>query len=342
MRRPEYSDAPKCLRSRRGGRFASQACVGPLAALALGIGAAALPARADGPARAEDWTLYGAPEIAVYAHTGKGNSSSTEITGPRVDPAFLRSGDLGTTIVEPERSREVIASALVGATFGFLTPAIDVPGRPRAFVDLNVSVPMTTEVQLARDGDPGKIAMPRGGGSTGSSVREGAVVGNGTQISAQHQGPHLYAGLGVSFEVPVFDEQLIRFKPSAVYSRTILDIKTLSVRAVRLNNDSGTNQTIEDFREISLSDERTEVYHAAGPSLEIEYLPGLEWGPFSISLFARGNASHIFNGLKTEMTQCNVADGQPEECASWKYTQDRWTYRATLGVHLNWVPRPLW
>ena len=313
-----------------------------MTALALWVAAGAPQAAAQGVPRAEDWTLDGAPEVAVYGHTGKGNSSSTEITGPRVDDEFLRSGDLGTTIAEPERSREDIVSALVGATFGFLTPALELPGRPRAFVDLNVSVPMTTEVQLARDGDPGKLALPRGGGSTGSTVREGAVDGNGTEISAQHQGPQLYAGLGVSFEVPIFDDQLIRFKPSAVYSRTILDLKTQTVRAVRLNDDSGSNQTIEDFRAIALSDERTEVYHAAGPSLEIEYLPGLEWGPFTISLFARGNASHIFNGLKTEMTQCNVADGQPEECASWKYTQDRWTYRATLGVHLNWVPRSPW
>ena len=31
---------------------------------------------------------------------------------------------------------------------------LDVTGRPRAFVDLNVSFPMTTETQLARRGTP--------------------------------------------------------------------------------------------------------------------------------------------------------------------------------------------
>jgi len=304
------------------------------------VTAFAVEARAE--ASAADPIFYGGPEIAIYAHTGKGNSTTSDVTGPRVADAFLDPGDYQTDEILPaERSREVVAAALVGGTFGFLTPGLDVPGRPRFFIDLNVSEPLGTEVQFARSGNPGQPAFPRGAGS-GSQVNERAIIGAGTTISAQLQGPQVHAGLGVSFEIPLDDERLIRVKPAAVYSRTILDIKAQTIRGVRLNDDFGSNQTLDDFRFINLRDERTEVYHAAGPSLEVEYVPNLEWGPFTVSLYGRGHAAHIFNTLKTEMTQCNTAGGQPDECASWKYTQDEWTYRATFGVHLNWVPRPLW
>lgn len=315
-----------------------------IVAIATICSAASAPADDSAPiahGAVDDWYLYGAPEIAIYAHTGKGNSSSTQITGPRVVPPNSQFGDLGTAISDPERSRELVASFLAGGTFGVATPAIDVPGRPRLFLDLNVSAAQTTETQLARRGSPGQLAFPRGARPS-TAVGEGAMIGVGTQISVQHQGPQVHAGIGVSFEFPIGDEELIRIRPAAVYSRTILDIKAQVLRAVRLNQDFGNAQQLDDFRTIALQDERTEVYHASGPSLEVEYIPGLEWGPFAISVFARGHASHIFNSLKTEMQQCNTAGGQPNECMYWKYTQDEWAYRASLGVHMTWVPRPLW
>lgn len=315
--------------------------------LVSGFGAAvsaedlAIAADAPLPAATSGWIVYGAPEIGIYAHTGKANSTSTNITGPRVNPANSQFGDLGLQISPPERSRELVASFLAGATVGFLTPALDVPGRPRVFVDLNVSAAQTVEVALARRGNPGQVTLPSDNPPP-FPVGEGALGGGGTQMSVQHQGPQFHAGLGISMEFPVFGDQLIRLKPAAVYSRTILDLDAQTVRPVRLNNDSGANQGLEDFRIISLSEQRTEVYHAVGPSFELEYVPNIQVGPFTLSVFGRAHASRIFSGLKTQMQQCNVAGGQPGECASWKYTQDEWTYRATLGVHLNWEPRAFW
>lgn len=291
-----------------------------------------------------DWNVYGAPEIGVFGHSAKGSSTSTVITGPRVRPPNFTYGDLGTTISDPERSRERVMSFLAGATFGVLTPGVDVPGRPRAFMEVNVSVPQTTETQFARRGNPGRIAFPTvpGGSENSTPYGEGTLTGVGTAISAQQQGPQVHAGLGVSFEFPIPGDQLIRIKPAAMYSRTIMDIKATTRRAVRLNGDAGNNQSLADFRFILLDDSRTEVYHAAGPSLELEYVPGLQWGPFGFSLFARGHAAYTFNTLKTEMQKCNVAGGQPDECARWKYTQDPWAYRATAGIHVNWTPARFW
>lgn len=291
------------------------------------------------------WIFYGAPEIAIYGTTAKASSTSTEITGPRVNPSNSLWGDLGTAVSDPERSREFVGSFLGGGTFGLLTPGIDVTSRPRVFLDLNISQPFTTETQLARRGNPGALAFPRPPRPT-SPVGEGALFGVGTTISAQQQGPQIHAGIGVSVEFPIAGDQLIRIKPAVMYSRTVLDLKGQVVRAVRLNNDVGENgpnaQTLDDFRVIALQGARTEVYHAAGPSIEVEYVPGLQWGPISFSLFARGHGARTLGESKTEMQQCNVAGGQPGECIRWKYVQDNWAYRATLGFHMSWSPRAIW
>lgn len=312
-----------------------------VAGMLSGVSVRAEDASFDGGDGLRQWTIYGGPEIAIYGQSAKGSSTSTQITGPRVSPPVPAFGDLGTEVSEPESSRELVASFLAGGTFGVLTPGLDLPYRPRAFLDVNISSPLTTETQLARRGNPGILAFPRGQNPP-FPVGEGAMIGVGTELSAQQQGPQIHAGIGVSFEFPIPGDQLIRVKPAVMYSRTVLDLKAQVVRAVRLNTDAGPNQQLDDFRLIALKDERTEVYHAAGPSLEIEYVPGLQWGPFSISLFARGHGARTLGESKTEMQQCNTAGGQPNECVSWKYVQDNWAYRATAGVHLNWIPRPLW
>ena len=304
-------------------------------------------ARADdsslvtGIPQSDQWMIYGGPEIAIYAQTGKGNISGTEITGPRVDPICPGCGDLGTAVTDPERSRETISSFLAGGTFGALTPALDLPGKPRAFADINISSAQTIETSLARRGNPGVVAFPSEGRSF-LPIGEGAMSGEGTQMSVQQQGPQIHASLGVSFEFPISETELIRIKPAIVYSRTIVDIEGTTVRPIRLNDDFGDAQQLDDFRIVNLGASQRKVYHASGPSLEIEYFPNITLGPLAISVFGRANASYSYTSPKSILKQCNTAGGQPDECVTWKYTQDRWAYRATLGVHLNWVPRALW
>ncbi len=317
--------------------FAGGLCSGSLAR----ADDSASVAEAPGLPEPDQWMIYGGPEIAIYAQTGKGNTSGTEITGPRVDPPCPGCGDLGTAVVDPIRSRETISSFLAGATFGVLTPALDLPGKPRAFVDINISSAQTIETSLARTGNPGVLAFPSEGRSF-LPIGENAMAGGGTQMSVQQQGPQIHAGLGVSFEFPISTTEMIRIKPAIVYSRTIAEIEGLAVRPVRLNDDSGDDQQLDDFRVINLAAQFTKVYHSSGPSLEVEYFPDIKWGPLTLSVYGRAHASYSFTSPKTILQQCNTAGGQPGECVQWKYTQDRWAYRATLGVHVNWVPRALW
>jgi hypothetical protein len=211
-------------------------------------------------------------------------------------------------------------------------------------MDFNLSDPLTTEVNLARRGNPGPISFPQEL-LPATPVGEGVLRGIGTQVTAQHQGPQIHAGFGGSLEFPLAGDELIRIKPAVVYSRTRLDIFAQTRRAVRLNANAGNRpnqanpQTLDDFRYIFLEEKRKEIYHAAGPALEIEYLPRLGWGSVGLTLFAKAHAAYIFNDPKTEMQQCNTAGGQPNECVNWKYTQDEWTYRAVAGVRIQWAPR---
>lgn len=316
-----------------------------LGLLATLIGWTTTAAGAEEPSAVDEafprasWWLYGNPEIGIYGHSAKGSSSSTNITGPRVANPKSDYGDLGVEISAPERSRERVMSALPGATFGALTPALDVTGRPRLFMEVNISFPVTTETQYARRGNPGTITLPDNTDSAATPIGEGVLNGVGTQLSVQQQGPQVHAGFGASAEMPLAGNQLIRIKPGLMYSRTILDIKGQTIRAVRLNNQFGVNQDLSDYRFISLRDDRTEVYHSIGPSIELEYLPGIQWGPLNLSFYGRAHAAYSLTGLKTQMESCNVAGGQPDECARWKYVQDPWAYRFTAGVHLNWIPK---
>lgn len=284
----------------------------------------------------DEWIVYGGPELSIFGHTVRGRTSASELTGPRVAVPSEQLGDLGTAVVDDLRNREAMLSFLLGGTIGVLTPAIDLPSHPRFFVDLNLSVPLGTEVQLNRFANPGPISFSpelRNIVPTG----EGALPGNGNQVTAQHQGPQVHAAFGPSFEIPLGPDQRLRLKPGVVYSRMIVDVTALTARAVRLNNDSGLNNGIEDYRIISLGDSRTEVYHAVGPLIEVDYDPGIEWGPIRLGLYGKVHAGYIFGDLVTAMQQSNP--DFPDETVRWRFIQDRWIYRAGTGIRIFWSPK---
>ncbi|MEZ4331389.1 MAG: hypothetical protein R3F35_06530 [Myxococcota bacterium] len=291
------------------------------------------------PSALEDpthWVFSTALEAGIYGHTGKGNTHGSLITGPRIANPSVQE-DLGPTVVPDLRSREEVLSALLGGTFEVMTPQLfEVASRPRLFMDVNISAALASEVGLARQFDPGKMGLPDNI-TAGTGVGEAAIVGRGTAITVQPQGPQIHAGLGVALAIELPDE-VIRIKPSIVYSRTILDVKAVANRAVRLRAQSGAPSLENDFRLIQLADDFTEVYHGLGPALELEYEPGTRLGPLAMTLYIKGHASYLFGDLKTRMIGINP--DYPDETVRWKYTQDRWAFRAATGIRLRWDP--LW
>lgn len=285
----------------------------------------------------EHWVTSAALELGVYGHTGKGNTFGSPISGPRVANPRPNE-DLGPNLVEPERSREEVVSGLIGATWEVMTPQLTPSlGHPRMFLDVNVTSALAAEVQLAIDGDPGVMGPPDEA-SPSNIVGEAAIQGRGTKITVQPQGPQVHAGIGTAFTIDRGTNR-IRIKPSLVYSRTILDVSTVTHRAIRLNNDAGANFSFEDdYRTFEYKDNLSEVYHGLGPALEIEYEPGLSIGPFFLTLYAKAHASQLFGDLKTNFQGNNPDPTAPDEFVRSKYTQDRWNYRGSTGVRLRWDP----
>jgi len=320
-----------------------------LLALSCSLLGAAASARAEDATAAsfdgeiDRWVFSGALEVGGFGHTAKGNVSSTNLNGPRVSPININAGDQpGTLVVQPADSRQEVTSALVGGDFEIMSPRVaDVPTHPRFFLDANVSAVLTNDVGLARDADPGEMALPDPLNAT-QIAGERVIVGRGTKTTVQHQGPQLHAGLGAAFTFD-FNDQRIRIKPSFVYSRIIMDIDSVANRAVRLNNNNGgTNppRTFENtYRTIELSDNIREVYHGIGPALEVEYETKNRIGPFAITLFAKGHGSHLLGDLKTRFEKTNPDPTTSGETVFWKYSQDRWVWRVSTGIRFRLVPK---
>ena len=85
---------------------------------------------------------------------------------------------------------------------------------------------------------------------------------------------------------------------------------------------------------------RRSTSSATGIAVEIEYETANRIGPFSVSLFIKGHASHLLGDLKTRLQQTNqdpTVTG--DETVNWKYSQDSWVFRASTGIRFRLVPR---
>lgn len=293
----------------------------------------------------EKWEFSAGLEMGIYATSAEASSTGTLLTGPRATNINQLQGDDVPTVIAALRDESDVLSAVLGVNFGVMTPApIDIATHPRLFFDVSILPALTLESSIARDGDPGAFGLPEKITGAASFVAERLVLGSGQKITSQQQGVQFHAGLGVAFTFEL-EEGQVRIKPSLHYSRTENKVSAVAKRAVRiLNNDptvviDGRSQrfrSLDHFRLISIGDSFTEVYHAAGPALEIEYVTQETFGPFGVSLFIKGVASHIFGDLKTEFVGSNPLI--PEETVRFKLKNDPWSYMATAGIRLSFSP----
>ncbi len=293
----------------------------------------------------EKWLLSAGVEVGLSGTSAEAKATGTLLTGDRATNINQLLGDEGVTVIAPLRDEADVLSALLGVNFGVMTPApFDIPSHPRLFFDVSILPALTLESSIVREGDPEAFRLPPDIPGRAAFVAERLVLGRGTKITSQQQGVQFHAGLGVAF---TFDlgESRVRIKPSLHYSRTENKVSATANRAVRtLNEDpfvtvggrTARFRSLDSFRLISIGDSFTEVYHAAGPALEIEYVTQEALGPFAVSLFIKGVASHIFGDLKTEFVGSNPLI--PEETVRFKLKNDPWSYMATAGIRLSFTP----
>ncbi|GEM_PF-4181280 len=314
---------------------------GALAVCSLVLTASTADAASDDE-ELDRWVPSIALEVGGFGHTGKGNIDGTMVVGPRatIGPTEATiNGDFpDLRLTNPEASREQISSMIVGGNFEIMSPRlIDAPSHPRLFMDVSVFVTNTTEVKLARDANPGVMAVPPD--AQGGLVGEGSILGRGSQISVQHKDPQVYVGIGVALTVPVPRGNL-RVKPSFTYSRIPVDVATTTRRAIRQRGGNDPTNPFEiddpgDYRLLILDDYREEVYHGAGFALEFDYGTGEHWGPFEVGLYLKGGATRFWGDVTTDVTSSNPA--YPGEQIFYKYSQDRWVGRMSVGFRLRLV-----
>ena len=313
-------------------------------AMAGVVGAESARERYDG--ELEKWQLSAGVEMGIYGTSAEGDATGTTLVGPRATNIDQLRGDEGPEVIAPLRDENDIYSAVLGGTFGVMTPApFDIASQPRLFLDVSILPALTLESSVVRDGDPGEFRLPPDITQRAAFVAERLVLGRGTKITSQQQGVQFHAGLGVAFTFDL-EESRIRIKPSLRYSRTENKVSATAKRAVRTLNVDPTVvdadgrsmkvRSLDHFRLLSLGDNFTEVYHAAGPALEIEFLTEEAFGPFHVSLFIKGGASYIFGDLKTEFVDSNPL--YPEETVRFKLKNDPWSYLATAGIRLSFSP----
>lgn len=301
----------------------------------------------------ERWVFSAALEVDIYGQTGKGSVRGSPVGSPRLGfapgtPGGIDAGsgdETSPNVVRDKSSREQITAALVGGNFEIMTPAIaDVPTQPRFFLDAFIAVPIENDVALARDGVPDSPLTMPDNFNRFDVVGERLVKGVGTSVVVQLQGPQLHTGIGTAFTFDIWDEHRVRVKPSFTYTRMIMDVVGRANRAVRdqlPDTSPGNTRTVEqEFRTIELSEKFREVYHGIGPALEVEYDTANRFGPFSLSIYVKGGATRLFGDLTTELTAVNPDPTVVgEERVFWKYTQDRWVFRAGTGLRFRFLPK---
>jgi hypothetical protein len=294
----------------------------------------------------ERWEFAGGGEFGVYGASAEGSATGGPITGPRASNVntgnFIDGPD---TVIEDLADSNDLFSLLMGASFSVMTPALfDVQTHPRLFLDVSILGVATLESPVVREGDPGEFALPTDASFQVPVVGEPLVFGTGTQISSQQQDYQLHAGLGVALTVDA-GENRFRIKPSLMYSRTRNQVSAVTHRAVRLREvdppilgatPPQRDRSLDGYRLLRYTGDQTEVYHAVGGGLEIEYLTHDRFGPFALSLFARGGATYILGDRETTFFRQNPE--YPEESVFFRYKNDPWSYRVTTGIRLRFSP----
>ncbi|MFK7897816.1 MAG: hypothetical protein AB8G23_18415 [Myxococcota bacterium] len=269
-----------------------------------------------------------------YKPKGKLRASDLDPNAPRVAlPDPDRDGPL--QIIADRSDRSSVISALVGANFEVMAPRfVDSPWFPRPFIDLSVNSVLTAEVALVRDGrpEPGQYAVDLE--SRLNPIGENLVLGTGSQLTAQEQGPAIFLGFGYAFTVDLESGSRLRIKPSFVYSRTRLELSGVAARAVR-EQRSTIGLGLDAYRFITLREDFSEVYHGIGPAIEFEIDTNNRLGPFELSLFLKAHANHVLGDRDTRLQQNNP--DFPNEFVRFRYRHEPWTYRASTGIRFRLV-----
>jgi hypothetical protein len=261
----------------------------------------------------------------ISAQKAEGHLATSDIVGPE-DPAGNSEHPLlpGT----PATDRTRMMTPFVGGSIELMTPAWkSLPGRPRAYVHGDVAFAFAPDYNIPMIADPGPFVVSS---TVTGAITEGQILGQGGKTTAT-VGPLLVmAGAGFAFTLDAWDHAL-RIKPSFEYMREEIEISGVVRRAIRVESPS---PTLDEFRLVTLTAQKAQVYHGLGAGLEVE-LDTARAGPFVLSLYAAAKAWNFLDNEKQTLTDQN----QYGEHAVWHFLKNEWAFAGALGLRFRWVPQ---
>ncbi len=289
--------------------------------LCLGVGAVA--AEPVDERELSRWVPSFALLTGMNAQRTEGGLLTGDVLGPQhatAEPQILSD--------TPPNPHARMMTPFVGGSIELMTPAwVSLPGRPRAYSHVDISFGFGPEYRIPKIRDPGSFRN-----SPGSvSFTEGTILGQGGQTAAEVEPLLVAAGAGFAFTLEAWDRAL-RIKPSLEYLREEIEIRGV-VRRVVIQQTPAGSVNPPDFRHITLTAKKTQVYHGLGPGIELE-LDARRSGPFVLSLFIGAKAWAFLDNEK----QVVIATNEFGEHAVFEFLKNRWAFAGSLGLRFRWVP----
>ena len=242
---------------------------------------------------------------------------------------------------------------LVGFSAELMTPKLSGwRGSPALFLHGDVAMSFSSTWKVAAEGSSGPPELPTVQGLDLALLAPEDVIGTGTQTTAEAEPLELSAGVGIAFEIKLWDRTL-RLRPSFEYRReqisyalALSNVATylpptpggFSVCGPDLNGDPLKNGC--GFASLSMG--QKETVHSIGPGFEVALDAGRA-GPFILTLYASAQAYHVLGSRSTTIDLTGSYDPPPPSPdpiqATTTIERDPWNYRGLVGLRFRWLPQ---
>jgi hypothetical protein len=303
--------------------------------------------RQDGEDR---WVPSFSITSGVLVQTFDGSVSSEFLEGTTPPAVPLRGSEKGD---------DLAVEAFVGGNLELMTPALDVPLRPRLFLSAEILPTFGTSRTVAGEGDPGCVRGPDinavcavdEDGSRIRSFGEDGINGEGSSTKAEIDTLVFGASVGAAFPFELLGRQ-IRVKPSLGWINYKVKAKGLVVDAMcptdnctdvfRPTPGDPNNVIPGVLRETRLEGQDNKRLNALGPGMDVEMDVG-RFGQVGTALFAGARLYRVLGGRKIRFGAEETYDddvGNDTARARFGVKVNEWMYRGHLGIRFQWLGKP--
>lgn len=245
-----------------------------------------------------------------------------------------------------------ITYPLVGFSAELMTPHLPVPGRPALFLHGDVALSFSSAYYPATEGSPGNPGFYEVAVDVGyppEQFKPQDLNGTGTQVGAEPESLEISAGVGIAFEMKLWDRTL-RLRPSFEYRREQISYEFVLSNGVTYNPPiCGATPDESLFLNgcglASLSAGAKKTFHSIGPGFEVE-MDTARTGPLMLSLYVSAQAYRVLGSRNATIEMSGAYDPPPPEGSPANGTinatatieHEPWNYRGLVGLRFRWLP----